>query len=61
MVLKMLYNWDDMHIFGFALPKKTKTHLAVRSQRVILRLSITYEQQMLMHEAASLKPSFIIS
>lgn len=24
MVLKMLYNWDDMHIFGFALPKKKK-------------------------------------
>lgn len=22
MVLKMLYNWDDMHIFAFAFPKK---------------------------------------
>lgn len=23
----MLYNWDDMHIFGFAFPKKkTSTH-----------------------------------
>lgn len=21
MVLKMLYNWDDMHIFGVAFPK----------------------------------------
>jgi len=27
MVLKMLYNWDDMHIFGFAFPKKKKHRL----------------------------------
>lgn len=24
MVVKMLYNWDDMHIFSFAFPKKKK-------------------------------------
>lgn len=52
MVLKMLYNWDDMHIFSSALHVKPPAG----SGRTLgfCRRSITHEQQMLIHEAASL-------
>lgn len=53
----MLYNWDDMHIFGFAFPKKPSCLAAAKH---FFRLSLTREQEMLIHDAASLKPSFII-
>lgn len=49
MVLKMLYNWDDMHIFGFAFPEKPSA-----GSSPVFRWSLTYEQQMLKHKAASL-------
>lgn len=43
MVLKMLYNWDDMHIFGFAFPKKNPAQL---QPDIIFRWSIIREQKM---------------
>lgn len=47
MVLKMLYNWDDMHIFAYAFPEKTSRW---RQQLGFLGEAESHEQQMLLRK-----------
>lgn len=52
MVLKMLYNWDDMHIFAFAFPEKKTSRW--QQQLSFLGEAESHEQQDAAARAASL-------
>lgn len=50
MVLKMLYNWDDMHIFAFAFPEKphagSSSSVFWVKQKVMSNKTLLHEQRL---------------